>query len=122
MQLFKRLPRISTARIVLAVSAVIVGYFLVTGATTFLQGSRLSEQEDRLRAEIAALQERSDRLEALQEYLSSDEYIEVVARQQLGLVRKGESAIVVISTKPSTSGQDEEETGEGHLWWRSLTR
>ena len=38
------------------------------------------------------------RLEALREYLNSNEYIEGVAREELGLVRQGETSIVVIPT------------------------
>ena len=105
----------------LVVTAVIVGYFLVTGATTALRSNQLSEREDRLRAEISEFQERYERLEGLREYLGSDEYIEAVAREQLGLVREGETSIVVIPTSPSaTPGPDEPE--EGELWWETLIR
>lgn len=102
-------------------TAIIVGYFLVTGATTALRSNHLSEREDRLRAEIADLEVRFERLQALREYLDSDEYIEAVAREQLGLVRKGESSIVVIPTVP-TPAPDPEEPGEAELWWETLVR
>ncbi len=108
-------------RIVLALTAVIVGYFLVTGATTALRTSRLSEREDRLGAEIAGLQQRYERLEALRQYLGSDEYIEAVAREQLGLVREDETSIVVISTAPSPT-PDPDQPEEDELWWQVLIR
>jgi len=108
-------------RIVLALTAVIVGYFLVTGATTALRTSRLSEREDRLGAEIAGLQQRYERLEALRQYLGSNEYIEAVAREQLGLVREGETSIVVISTAPSPT-PDPDQPEEDELWWQVLIR
>ena len=108
-------------RIVLALTAVIVGYFLVTGATTALRTSRLSEREDRLGAEIAGLQQRYERLEALRQYLGFDEYIEAVAREQLGLVREGETSIVVISTAPSPT-PDPDQPEEDELWWQVLIR
>ena len=104
-------------------TAVIVGYFLVTGATTALRSRKLSEREDRFRVEIAGLQQRYDRLEALREYLDSDEYIEAVAREQLGLVNEGETSIVVIPAAPAstpTSGSDA--PAEGELWWETLIR
>ena len=82
----------------LALTAVIVGYFLVTGTTTALQSRQLSEREDRLQAEISDVQERYERLEALRQYLDSNEYTEAVAREELGLVRAGETSIVVIPT------------------------
>lgn len=102
-------------------TAIIVGYFLVTGATAALRSSRLGERENRLRAEIAGLQERYERLEALREYLGSDEYIEAVAREQLGLVREGETGIVAISAAPSpTPGA--ESPADSELWWETLIR
>lgn len=117
----KRFPKITGTRILLGVTALIVGYFLVTGATTALRSSRLSDREDRLGAEIAGLQQRYERLETLREYLQSDEYIEAVAREQLGLVREGETSIVVISAAPTpTPGPDEPE--EDDLWWEAITR
>ena len=119
--MLKRLPRISSTRIVLGVTAIIVGYFLVMGAVTALRSSQLSDREDRLQAEIAELEQRYERLEMLHEYLGSDEYIEAVAREQLGLVREGENGIVVISTAPS-SAPDPDAPEESELWWEMLTR
>ena len=115
--MLKHLPRISSTRIVLGVTAIIVGYFLVMGAVTALRSSQLSDREDRLQAEIAELEQRYERLEMLGEYLGSDEYIEAVAREQLGLVREGENGIVVISTAPGSYAPEESE-----LWWQMLTR
>ncbi len=106
----------------LVVTALIIGYFLVTGATTALRSSQLSDREDRLRAEITHLEERYERLEALQEYLGSDEYIESVAREQLGLVREGETSIVVIPAVASPDEDGEDEQNEGELWWETLIR
>ena len=105
----------------LALTAVIAGYFLVTGATTALQSRQLSEREDRLRAEISDVQLRYQRLEALREYLDSNEYTEAVAREELGLVRRGETSIVVIPTAASpTPGPGEADDGD--LWWEALIR
>jgi cell division protein DivIC len=117
----KRFPKITGTRIVLAVTALIVGYFLVTGATTALRASRLGEREGRLEGEIAGLQQRYERLEALRQYLGSDEYVEAVAREQLGLVREGETSIVVISTAPSPA-PDPDQPKEDELWWQTLIR
>ncbi len=103
----------------LALTAVIAGYFLVTGATTALQSRQLSEREDRLQAEISDLQQRYERLEVLRQYLGSNEYIEAVAREELGLVRQGETSIVVIPTVASpTPGPGEGDDGD--LWWEAL--
>jgi len=117
----KRFPKISGTRILLGVTVLIIGYFLVTGATTALRASRLSEREDRLEAEIAGFQQRYQRLEALRQYLGSNEYIEAVAREQLSLVSEGETSIVVISTAPSRT-PDPDQPEEDELWWQALIR
>jgi cell division protein FtsB len=117
----KRLPKITGTRIVLGMTAIIIGYFLVTGATTALRASSLGEREDRLGADIAGLQERYHRLEAFRQYLESDEYIEAIAREQLGLVSDGETSYVVISSAPSPP-PDPDQPDEDELWWQSLIR
>lgn len=119
--MFKRFPKITSTRIVLAITAVIVGYFLVTGATTALRSRQLSEREDRFQAEVAGLQQRYQRLEALREYLHSDEYIEAVAREQLGLVGEGETSIVVIPSAPAPT-PNPDAPAESELWWETLIR
>lgn len=116
-------PRISAARIVLAVTALVVVYFLVAGSFNAIRSHQLRQQQARLEADIQGLEERFQRLEALREYLNSDEYIEAVARQQLGLVREGETAFVVISTAPSpTPVPGVESDAEPELWWDILIR
>ena len=117
----KHLPKLSSTRVVLAVTAVIAGYFLVTGATAALQSRQLNERENRLQAEISDLQQRYERLDALRQYLDSDEYIEAVAREELGLVRKGETSIVVIPKVASPTPEPGEEDS-GDLWWEALIR
>jgi cell division protein DivIC len=104
----------------LAVTALVVAYFLVGGAFNAIRSSQLRQQENQLRAEIHDLQERHQELSALREYLDSDEYIEAVAREQLGLVRRGETGIVAIPTQPSPAPQPGEEKPE--LWWDILIR
>lgn len=116
-----RLPKLSRTSVVIMMTAVIVGYFLVTGATTALHSRSLSEREDQLRADIGQLERRYDRLGALQEYLDSEEYIEAVAREQLGLVREGESSIVVIPTEPEAGAAAQPED-DNDLWWETLIR
>lgn len=117
------MPRISAARIILAVTALVVVYFLVSGAFNAIRSHQLREQQSRLEAEIQQIQQRFQRLEALRDYLNSDEYIEAVARQQLGLVREGETGFVVISTVPSpTPAPEDGSTAEPELWWDILIR
>jgi len=116
----KRFPRISTARVIVTGTAVIAVYFLVTGAVSAIQGHQLRQQQDRLQQDIEDLQGRYDRLQALKDYLNSDEYVESVAREELGLVKKGEEGIVVISSAPAPTPAPGE--SDRSLWWDVLIR
>lgn len=103
---------------VIGVAALIAVYFLFTFAGNAIKGHQLSTQEDALNAEIRDQQAKYQELQALEQYVKSDEYIEQVAREQLGLVKPGETAIVAIPTQPSpTPAPDAPAPG---LWWQSL--
>lgn len=97
-----------------------VVYFLIAGAVNTVRSHQLHQQEDQLRSDIQQLELRYQRLQALKEYLNSDEYIEAVAREQLGLVREGETGFVVISTVPTPTPAPEQ--AEPELWWDLLIR
>jgi cell division protein DivIC len=114
----KRLPRFSPARIVFCVTALIVVYFLATFAVNFVRDRQLGEQESGVQAEIDELRERNERLTDLEEYLNSDEYIETIAREELGLVKEGEIGFVAISSQPAPTPAP----GEPRLWWEVLIR
>ena len=103
---------------IFAVTSVIVVYFLVTFAVNFIRNQQLGEQESRLEDQVGELQARYDRLKALEEYLGSDEYIETIAREELGLVKEGEVGFVAISTQPEPTPVP----GEPRLWWEVLIR
>jgi cell division protein DivIC len=116
----KRLPTLSTTRVIILVAALFAVYFVVSGALNAVRSHQLSEEEQRLRADMNDLDSRYDRLLALKDYLNSDEYIESVAREELGLVRKGETGFVAIATQPSPTPAPGEE--EPALWWDVLIR
>jgi cell division protein FtsB len=101
-------------------TAIIATYFLTTGGVNAIKGRQLSQQEHRLEQDIGDLQSRFNRLQALKDYLNSDEYIESVAREELGLVKRGEEGIVVISSAPAPTPAPNE--GSPSLWWDVLIR
>jgi cell division protein FtsB len=100
-------------------TALIVVYFLATFTMNVIQGQQLDGEEARLLAEINELNARYERLQELEEYLNSDAYIESVAREQLGLVKEGETSFVAISTVPTATPAPDEESP---LWWQALVR
>lgn len=94
-------------------------YFLASGGVNIVRSHQLSQQENRMQSEINDLEVRYDRLVALEQYLNSDEYIEAVAREQLGLVKPGETAFIAISTQPAATPVPGETSD---LWWETLIR
>ena len=116
----KRFPKISTTRVIAIGTAVIAVYFLVTGGVNAIRANQLRQQEDRLQQDIEDLQTRYDRLQALKDYLNSEEYVESVAREELGLVKRGEEGIVVISSVPAPTPPPGE--ADRSLWWDVLIR
>jgi cell division protein DivIC len=112
----KRLPSIPA--VVLGVTALVVAYFVVGGAFNAIRSHQLRQQEAQLRTEISDLNDRYEELSALRDYLDSDEYVEAVAREQLGLVRRGEIGIVAIASQPSPTPHPD--ATESELWWDIL--
>ena len=115
----KRLLRFSGTRLILLAAAGMVVYFLASGATNLVRSLQLTQEESNLEAEIDDLEARYERLVALEAYLESDEYIEAIAREQLGLVKPGETAFIAISTQPSPVPEEGSATD---LWWEILIR
>jgi len=93
---------LSSRRWVILVTAVVVVYFIFTAASNTLQAIQIGQEEESLRQEVDGLAEWHTRLTALRDYWKSDEYIELVARRELGLVRPGELGIVVTSAVTPT--------------------
>lgn len=111
----------------LLATAVVVVYLIFTAVSSAIQSFQLGEDEDRLRDEVQGLEQRYHRLSDIRDYLNSDEYIEWVARRELGLVGPGETGIIVVSepTSVPNGGEGEEEgsqaeQGQQHLTWEEI--
>lgn len=120
-----KLPWLSPTRLVLLIALVAIGYLSFTAVSTLVRSHRLSADERRLEREIAQLQTDDQRLDAIQEYLRSDEYVEAIARRLLGLVRPGETLVVVSSTAtdgptPEATPARAERPGHQPRWWERL--
>lgn len=99
-------------RRVLTVAAVfIIAYFGVSIVGNALTRYELARDQGRLRQEIATLEQQQRRLTALRAYMLTDEFIERAARDQ-GLVRPGETAVVVSAPTPAAGPPS-----PGGSWW-----
>lgn len=116
-----KLPRLSLARAAILLAALVVGYFIFTAVGEALLSQSLNRDEQRLQREIAELRYEQAQLEAIRDYLQTDEYIEGVARRVLGLVRPGETLVIVSSSVPPTPAPDEQsDKDEYRTWWENL--
>ena len=75
----------------------ILAYFGVSSVNRALDTYSLQRASDDVRVEIDELQERNEELLRQREFLRTDEYIERIAREELDLVKPGETSIVVIT-------------------------
>jgi cell division protein FtsB len=113
-----RLPSLGSfgpSHVVLAVAALFLALFLYSAVQTAAQTYRLHEERRSLTYEIDELRRQRAELQGLREYLASDEYLETVARTQFGLVRPGESAVLVDGPT-----QPQPERAAGQRWWEAL--
>jgi cell division protein FtsB len=107
-------------RIILMAAAVIVSYLIFTTIATTLKSHGLASDENNVRQEIAGLHQQRDELVSIREYLSSDEYVESVARRVLGLVKPGETRVLVTSPESASEPPPAEATPMAGTWWESL--
>ena len=118
-----RLPRPPLTPLLLAAAVLVIGYFLATTARNVYHNYQLGQEESQIRRDIAQLDRDHQQLVAVRDYLKSDEYIEYNARRVLGLVRPGETLVVVSSSQSAaaiasaTLEPQRESSGE---WWKDL--
>jgi len=83
----------------LAIAAVVI-VSAVAFTTTFLELFRLQREADRLVRMRTALQQESAALREEIRALHTPEYIEKIAREQLGLVKPGEIVLLIVQPPP----------------------
>jgi cell division protein FtsB len=110
------LPR-SRGQLVFLVCLLVAVYFAYTATTGWYRNHQLAEQRDRAEAQLRDLEAKQAYLEAVLEYVSSDDYVEQQARRQLGYIRPGEVPFIV--TGPEPAPQD---AAEGDWWERLFPR
>ncbi len=116
-----KLPRPSFTQAILLVALAVIGYFAFVAVGGTVLSQRVNQEEQDLRQEVAALEQDQATLEAIREFLWTDEYVEGVARRMLGLVREGESLVIVAPSVTATPapGEDAREVRQ-RRWWEEL--
>ena len=80
-------------RSIVAITAVIIllcGMVIAHGMALKKSNDAYKVQEEELQTQIDAEKERSEEINKLKKYVGTDEYIEEVAREKLGLVKENE--------------------------------
>jgi len=95
----KKKSRMTGKRLVITLMAAYVVFHLVYGGGSILN---LKMQQQQLAQDLAAAYTEQASLQASLEYMNSEDAIEEIAREQLGLVKDGE---ILIQYAEGTQGQ-----------------
>lgn len=89
---------------VLLMASIALGlYFLVSVTQRTVQVYQLRQEEVRLQREVGSLEARHQQLVEQRDRLQSDTDIEKIAREQLNLIKPGETAVIVLPNKEATA-------------------
>jgi cell division protein FtsL len=118
---FSRLPLLPA---IIGAALIAIVYLAFTTGSYVVHYYQLRNEERELRQEIVDLDTERQQLTSVRDYLESDEYVEEVARRTLGLVRPGETLVIVSGTDPvatptpEASAEAPEPAPEE--WWKVL--
>ena len=120
-----RLPHLPLTPLVIGAAALAITYLGFTTTRYVVHEYNLREDQALLHRQIGQLDRDHAQLVAVRDYLKSDEYIEDVARRVLGLVRPGETLVVVSSSAPPTAVAPHVAVTPGPAraspgWWKAL--
>ncbi len=110
----------SPVAIVVVLAVLTVSYLAFTAGSSALKSFQLAGDEQQSRREVAELERRHQQLLILREYLQSDEYVESIARRVLGLVRPGQTLVIVSSPEEEGAAESEESAPPDRPWWEVL--
>lgn len=107
--------------LLLAVATVIV-YLTSATVSRSYQLYQLKREEASLRKDIATQQARQEALLPEKGRVSSDSFVEKVAREELNLIKPGETAVIVLTSQPTTGSETEEKAlperrPNWRRWW-----
>lgn len=112
-------------QIIFLLAIPLIIYFSYSIVRKSLDGYSLSQEADAIRRDIEVLKNRNFELKRQADYLSTDGYIEKVAREELNLVKPGEISVVVVASPAlATASRDGDGANEKrdnrpnwNQWW-----
>ncbi len=115
-------PRLPLVPAIIGTALIAVVYLAFTTGSYVIHYYQLRGEERALRQEIVDLDSEREQLTAVRDYLESDEYVEDVARRTLGLVRPGET-LVIVSGADAAAAPTPAATAAAIAhedWWKAL--
>ena len=114
---------VTWSRTFFAIAAVLLAYVSATTAGNAIESRQLGRQLDSerrtLQREVTTYQTQLDQLTSLRIYLKSDEFVQTVARRELGLTMPGEPLVIIVSPeRPPDAANDGVLLG----WWQNRLR
>jgi len=97
----KNRKSVKMKNIVIILLAVYLAYTLTTQYITI---RKVRAEEAAIRAQIEEIKKENERLKEELDMLQSDEYIERIARERLGLIKSGEIMFVDVNHKGDNGG------------------
>src|SRR3972149_4037065 len=89
--------RLNPRQIVLLLAVPLLFYLAALTASKAVETYQLNQQAEQLRQQIADLQARYEELEQTKHYVESPTYVEKVAREELGLLKYGDHAVIIVT-------------------------
>lgn len=99
---------------------IIIGLLLIVNLTRSLsQLVKSWEKMDQVKKEITMTQKKNEELKAKLEKVQSQEFIEEVARNKLGLAKEGEVVVILPAIEPeATKAAEEKNIPNWQKWWK----
>jgi len=116
-----RLPHLPLLPVVICVTLLALTYLGFSATHYVVHNYQLRRDEAHVRSDIDQLDQDHEQLVAVRDYLKSDEYVEDVARRVLGLVRPGDTLVIVSSSgPPATPTPAAGAATPESEWWKNL--
>ena len=115
--------KVLSVRLLIIIGFVLLIVFSVSLAKEMYHKYQINKEIKEVQAEINSLEEKNEELKDLIEYLNTNSFKEIQARQQLGLQKEGEQAIAIQSAPEEEAmivEQEEEPTvdkSNTERWW-----
>lgn len=94
-------------KLLLLVALLVVGYIMFSLTSQFSRLHAMQAKVDTLQNQIEEIEKRNTALREQIKQIKSDAYIEQVAREQLGLVKPGETLVVPANAQPGEEAKEQ---------------